>query len=78
MEKNKELNLPVISLSNYEELQSALYLLKENNLPVVIILNVVNHNQTIGDISNSTVARFNVNGSNNEFIAGYSNIIEKS
>ena len=69
-------DLSVTSLADYPaEIQSILMFLKENKLPVVIVLNV--NTQTIGNIINSTVNGCNVN-MQGEHIIGHSTFGDNS
>ena len=62
----KDVKPQQLSLSDYpKEIQPILSFLKENQLPVVIMVNVVNNNQSIGDITQSTVYGCNINGDYN-------------
>jgi len=44
------------------EIQSILMYLKENQLPAIIVVNIVNNNQSIGNITESTVLGCNLFG----------------
>jgi len=62
--KPKDLSLPDCPA----EIQSILEFLKENQLPVVIMVNVVN--QTIKDVINSLIVGNDVNNSNINLVNG--------
>jgi hypothetical protein len=62
----KDVKPQQLSLSDYPtEIQPILAFLKENKLPVVIMVNVVNNNQSIGNVTQSTVYGCNLFGDYN-------------
>lgn len=68
--------LPAFSLSDYPaEIQPILAFLKENQLPVVIVVNVVHNNQSISNVTQSTISGCNVCGDYNTLIEGNDKII---
>ena len=71
--------LPAFSLSDYPaEIRPILAFLKENKLPVVIMVNVVNNNQSIGNITQSTVHGCNLFGDYNTLVEGNDNIVNNT
>jgi hypothetical protein len=57
------------------EIQPILAFLKENQLPVVIMVNIVNNNQSISNVTQSTIAGCNICGDYNTFVDGDNNIV---
>ena len=72
----KDVKPQQLSLSDYpDEIQSILTFLKENKLPVVLVVSVVNNNQSIGNIIKSTVKCCNMLGDYNMIVDGNDNIV---